>query len=200
MNPATNPQAAYQALVTTMRETLDSVMHTAVGHAELAVIAGQLQDITRTLLGRTRPDPWFWSREPPAAVTGTMADPAPAANGWASCNPVAPPLLLEMDDQTIVGTVTLGAAYAGPPGLVHGGTVAALIDHAMGIYLACVGRASMTANLSVDFLAGTPLFRPLTVRAGTREVSGRKTTVWASVQADDVVTARATGLFVMVRR
>lgn len=44
-------------------------------------------------------------------------------------NPLAPPIELRVvDDHTMEGTATFGAAYEGPPGCVHGGYVAAAFD------------------------------------------------------------------------
>src|SRR5580692_8911627 len=48
-------------------------------------------------------------------------------------NPIAPPLVLNYDESGKVWTdFHLGAAYEGPPGNVHGGVCAMVLDHVLG--------------------------------------------------------------------
>ena len=48
-------------------------------------------------------------------------------------NPVAPPLAIERDaDGGVFADFHLGAAYEGPPGHVHGGVAALILDHVLG--------------------------------------------------------------------
>ena len=53
--------------------------------------------------------------------------------------------------------VVLGAAYEGPPGLVHGGVAAMLLDHLMG-ETASAGhsRVTLTGTLTMRYRRGTP--------------------------------------------
>ena len=58
----------------------------------------------------------------------------------------------------VCAQVELGAAYEGPPGLVHGGVTMLLLDHLMGE----VGsdghrRVTMTGTLTGRYAAPTPL-------------------------------------------
>ncbi|UUZ59420.1 hypothetical protein [Nocardioides sp. B-3] len=49
-------------------------------------------------------------------------------------NAIAPPLHpVGLDDGSIAARVTLGLAYRGPPGCVHGGISALLLDHTLGV-------------------------------------------------------------------
>ena len=61
-------------------------------------------------------------------------------------NPLAPPIALELDDDRIVGRVTFGAAYEGPPGCVHGGYVAAAFDEVLGATQSLSGAPGMTGH------------------------------------------------------
>ncbi len=96
----------------------------------------------------------------------------------------------------MAGTVTLGAAYEGGPGLVHGGVLSLLFDHAMGIALFVAGHHAMTVSLEVRYRAPTPLDTALHVTAGLERVEGRKLFVTAAVSVDGTVTAEARGIFV----
>lgn len=76
-------------------------------------------------------------------------------------NPLAPPVTLERNNERLLGRVTLGHAYEGPPGLVHGSIVAAIYDQIMAFAALLRNVGGFTANLSVDYIAGTPIFEPL---------------------------------------
>ena len=100
----------------------------------------------------------------------------------------------------MAGTVTLGPAYEGGPGLVHGGVLSLLFDHAMGIALFVAGHHAMTVSLEVRYRAPTPLDTALHVTAGLERVEGRKLFVTAAVAVDGTVTAEARGIFVALTR
>ena len=53
---------------------------------------------------------------------------------------------------------TLGAAYEGPPGLVHGGICALVLDHLLG-EAASEGltKPRFTGTITLKYLRGTPL-------------------------------------------
>ncbi|EOM77486.1 PaaI family thioesterase [Rhodococcus rhodnii] len=90
-------------------------------------------------------------------------------------NVLAPPLVIHgRADGSVDATVTLGLPYQGPPGHVHGGVSALLLDHVLGVANAWAGHSGMTAQLSVRYRRPTPLFESLTVRARVEEVDGRK--------------------------
>ena len=99
---------------------------------------------------------------------------------------------------------------AGPKQFLYGGTIASLIDcHSIGTALANYYRREgrdvgegeeiwcVTGRLSVDYLAPTPIDRPVTLRATIEEVSDRKTIVKCRFFSDETQTA--TGEVVAVR-
>ena len=99
---------------------------------------------------------------------------------------------------------------AGPRQFLYGGTIASLIDcHSIGTALANYYRREgrdvgegeeiwcVTARLSVDYLAPTPIDRPVTLRASIEEVSERKTLVKCRFFSGETQTA--TGEVVAVR-
>jgi acyl-coenzyme A thioesterase PaaI-like protein len=118
-------------------------------------------------------------------------------------NPMAPPVRLRIEsgpprdgldvDYHVVGEVTFGPAYEGPPGHVHGGWVAAMFDELLGF--AQLGPG-FTAYLHVDYRKPTPLEAPLTLCAWVDNVEGRKRVVRGECRHDDVLLTEAHGLFI----
>jgi hypothetical protein len=78
---------------------------------------------------------------------------------------------------------------------VHGGYVAAVLDHLLGHYLVGIGRSGFTLALTIDYPAGTPIETDLALAVGHSSIDGRKTRAWAEIHHDGVTTARAEGLF-----
>ncbi len=111
-------------------------------------------------------------------------------------NPLAPPLNVWLEDGCARGKATLGWAYEGPPGSVHGGVVAALFDQFMGIAQALGGQPGMTGTLSVRYHRRTPLHVELHFSGKLRRTEGRKTVVHAELHAGGVLTAECEALFV----
>ncbi|ORI26125.1 PaaI family thioesterase [Rhodococcus sp. 1168] len=113
-------------------------------------------------------------------------------------NAIAPPLVLEgKSDGSVEGTVVLTLAYQGPPGHVHGGVSALLLDHTLGVANAWAGTAGMTAQLNLRYHSPTPLFEPLTVTAKLDSVDGRKiNTVGYIRTADGRVCVSVEALFI----
>jgi acyl-coenzyme A thioesterase PaaI-like protein len=93
----------------------------------------------------------------------------------------------------------LDRLHEGPPGHIHGGIVATLLDEAMSKLNRPLNVIAMTRHMEVDYLHPVPLYQPLvlTSRHLTRE--GRKLFHLAEIQRPDgTVLARAKGLFIVV--
>jgi acyl-coenzyme A thioesterase PaaI-like protein len=113
-------------------------------------------------------------------------------------NPIAPPLVVHvLDDGSVRGEVTMRPIHEGPPGVVHGGWVATLLDQLLGHANAAAGVGGFTAELTVRYRRPTPYGVPLTVSARTESVDGRRVHATGEIVADGVVTAEARGLFLM---
>lgn len=112
-------------------------------------------------------------------------------------NAIAPPLTLRgKDDGSIEGVVELGLVYQGPPGYVHGGVSALLLDHTLGVANHWAGLSGMTAELTLRYLRPTPLFTPLTVAAHQVRVDGRRIWTRGSITAGGQEFVTAEGLFI----
>ena len=116
-------------------------------------------------------------------------------------NPMAPPVMLHVEEGTegqvlIAGEVTFGPAYEGPPGHCHGGWVAAMFDEALGFAQLAPG---FTAYLHVNYRRPTPLNTRLDITAWVDSVDGRKRLVKGECRLDGELLSDAEGLFIAPR-
>ena len=89
--------------------------------------------------------------------------------------------------------------FQGPPGRVHGGIVAIVIDELMGTVNRMLGQRAYTARLAIDFRNPAPIDTELTFRAWLHDQQGRKITMRAEGRAGGDVFVEADGLFVVPR-
>ncbi|MGH1504285.1 MAG: PaaI family thioesterase [Acidimicrobiales bacterium] len=169
-----------------MRAITDRLVATTSPQAELEAILADLEAAAERLgrfdFGRR------YEGYAEAALAGTSDDPEegdrgsdgpPAGHADFSpvigrANPLAPPVELDVEGDRVIGTVTFGHAYEGPPGHVHGGWVAAAFDEVLGAVQAMSGNPGMTAHLEIDYKRPTPLHVPLRFEAWIDRVEGRK--------------------------
>jgi acyl-coenzyme A thioesterase PaaI-like protein len=115
-------------------------------------------------------------------------------------NPIAPPLHIHSDGEGRAWSdFSLGAPYEGPPGLVHGGVIALMLDQVLGHAVSTSGRPGMTGTLTIVYRRGTPL-GDLRCEAWVDRREGIKT--WGKgrmLDADGEVTAEAEGVFILPR-
>lgn len=103
-------------------------------------------------------------------------------------------------DDALVGRVWFGPGTQGPPGHAHGGSVAALLDEAMGFSAWTTGHRVLAAHIEVDFKAMVPLGSVLSLEARVEAIEGRKVRVAARLElADGEIAAEATGMFLQIR-
>ena len=113
-------------------------------------------------------------------------------------HPFSPPVRLTVVGPHVEGVVTFGAAYEGPPGHVHGGFVAAVLDELLGMTTAVRQMPGMTGRLTVRYRRPTPLHTELRVVSEIKRVDGRKIHVEGRIEHDGEPCAEADGLFVFV--
>jgi hypothetical protein len=114
-------------------------------------------------------------------------------------NPLAPPVNMWIKDDRAYGTVTVGWAYEGPPGTLHGGYVAAIFDQFLGMAQMIGKQPGMTGILTTRYHQRTPLNTELRLEAWINKLQGRKTMVRGEMYAGDILTASCEGLFVQPR-
>ena len=113
-------------------------------------------------------------------------------------HPIAPELIVTADENGGTGEVVVGKLFEGGPGLVHGGVVALLIDHAMGCVAAQPDRPAMTVRLALRYRRPTPIEVPLTVAVRLDRTEGRQLHLSATIAARGEVTVEADGVFLML--
>jgi acyl-coenzyme A thioesterase PaaI-like protein len=109
------------------------------------------------------------------------------------------PVLHRRGDE-IDARVTLRAAHEGAPNRSHGGIVAALFDDVFGYMLGVIRQPAFTGELSVRYLAPTPLHRELSCRVRLDSRTSRKLQLAGSLTdvASEEVVATAKATFIAV--
>src|SRR3954466_3992065 len=179
-----------------MRDLIETAVTTTVPAAEVRAAAELVRQVTERLAVARRP-----ASQLPAlddVTTGRRVfNPVTGAG-----SPLAPPLVVRREGDGVVGHATLGLAYEGPPGFVHGGMSALLMDQLLGSAAAEAGVWGMTAHLALDYRGPLPLETKLLFRAGAGETPGRKSVITGTIaraDAPDRVLVEARGVFVMPR-
>jgi Thioesterase superfamily len=113
-------------------------------------------------------------------------------------NAIAPPVTFTFDGERLSGRGTLPAPYTGPPGTVHGGVVALVLDELLGATNACLGLGAYTGTLSIRYERPTPIGVELEFEAWVDRTERRKVFTVGTISAEGVVTARAEGVFIRV--
>ncbi|MFL0580319.1 PaaI family thioesterase [Dietzia sp. 179-F 9C3 NHS] len=170
-----------------LRESIAGLAHSGV---ELGDVADSLARAADLLEPRV-PDPRKRLENMWSGAGSRRANPVGGQE-----NPIAPPVLFYgCDDGSVWAEETLGIAYQGPPGCVHGGISALIIDHMMGFANHWADRYGMTAHYEIDYRSPTPLLQPLSFRSWVAEIDGRKTWTHATIHAGDRLCVEARGLF-----
>jgi acyl-coenzyme A thioesterase PaaI-like protein len=100
-------------------------------------------------------------------------------------------------DGRLVGRAWFGAGAQGPPGHAHGGSIAAVLDEAMGAAAWVAGHLAVAARLDTSFQRMLPLGTDATLEGWVEREEGRK--IWTAGRLLDgggKPFASATGLFI----
>lgn len=100
-------------------------------------------------------------------------------------------------DKALVGKAWFGPFAKGPPGHAHGGSLAALLDDAMGTAAWLAGYSVVAAEIKISFREMLPLLHVVRVEAWVEKVEGRKVYTRGKVFASDgKVFSEGSGLFI----
>jgi acyl-coenzyme A thioesterase PaaI-like protein len=186
-------RAIYEPLTHSVRDLVDATIRTEVGAEEVAEAKAAIDAATARL--RTKQvDGAFGIR------FSSDGDQMPWGNAVTGMrNPTAPPLVVEHEsDGGVFADFHLGAAYEGPPGHVHGGVAALILDHILGEAASSPDSPRLTGTITVRYLRTTPL-GPLHVEARIDRTEGVKTFAVGHISDDQGVTVRAEGVFIQPR-
>lgn len=114
-------------------------------------------------------------------------------------NALAPPVVTHRDRNGAVSAeFVLGAAYEGPPGHVHGGVSALILDHLLGEAASPDQKPRFTGSITVRYLRATPL-GPLRAEAVRTRSDGVKTYCTGTIADAVGITVEAEGVFITPR-
>ena len=175
----------------------DAQLRTEVAPAELTAVTEEIEALTARLLTAAK-----------EGALGTLLGPGEdevrnhgnavmgLRNPFAS---VQPGDRTVGEDRHVRYEITLGALYEGPPGLVHGGVCALVLDQLLGESAAVGGGPGMTGRLTLHYRRPTPL-GPLSLEGWLDSTDGRKTVARGEIRdPDGNVTVEAEGLFILPR-
>jgi acyl-coenzyme A thioesterase PaaI-like protein len=190
------PGPELRRLADAVRHVTDQVVRTAASPAVVTEAAAAVERAAALL----EPVTPAWGASVPARPLADLAPheyfPFSPMIGWYS--PLAPPIECEIRDGRVHGRGSLGAAYEGPPGCVHGGIIAGLFDEMLGIANITAGVGAMTGTLTIVYRSPTPLYSDLRLEAATTSIEGRKVRAAGTLHAGDRLCVEAEGIFIIV--
>lgn len=183
--------ALYGPLAGSVRELIDAVIRTEVDDDEIRSAQAEIEAITERLRKQQADGPF-----------GVRFNAGGRGRAWGNAvvgtrNAVAPPLRMQHDATGRAwADFHLGAAYEGPPGLVHGGVAALILDQVLGEAAGAGGKPGMTGTLTLRYRRGTPL-GDLHVEAHIDRVEGIKTYAVGHIADAEGLTVEAEGVFIL---
>ena len=146
------------------------------------------------------------TRHTPASMDGdpTIDERASHCFGCGPANPQGLHLVFTTDTTnpeapTATAHLQLDRLHEGPPGHIHGGIVATLLDEAMSKLNRPLNVLAMTRHMEIDYLRPAPLYQPLVLVGRHLSREGRKLFHQAQLQhPDGTVLARSKALFIVV--
>ena len=185
-------RASYEPLTDAVRKLIDVGIHTAVDEVTVQEALGHLAAATE-LLEREQRSVTSTLRHADTGRPLAWANPAVGLR-----NAIAPPMVIEHDgDGRCFSEFTLGPAYEGPPGWVHGGICALVLDHILGeVASEGLTQPKYTGTISLRYLRGTHL-GSVRAEAFVERSEQFKTFARGYLMDGDGVTVEAEGVFIM---
>jgi uncharacterized protein (TIGR00369 family) len=103
-------------------------------------------------------------------------------------------------DHSVVCLAAIPDTFEGPPGYLHGGIIATLMDETMSKAVRARGLTAMTRQMEIDYLRPVPICTPIRMEGCVQRSEGRKN--WTEARILDekgTVLAIGKGLFIEVR-
>lgn len=88
-------------------------------------------------------------------------------------------------EQHLHARIWFGPETEGPPGHAHGGSIAAVMDEALGLAAWAAGYPIVVGNLNVSFRAMLPIKKVVTLESQVVSVEGRKVMVHGKLFCDE---------------
>ena len=186
-------RSIYEPLTESVRALIDATIRTEVGADAVAAAKAEIDAATARLRSQ-QVDGSYGIR------FTADGDQMPWGNVVIGVrNPVAPPLeILQGDDGGAFTDFHLGAAYEGPPGHVHGGVAALVLDHVLGAAASTPEKPRLTGTITLRYLRLTRL-GDLHAEARIARTDGVKTYAVGHLADDEGITVEAEGVFIRPR-
>lgn len=186
-------RAVYQPLTESVRDLIDATIRTEVDEDTVAAVKAEIDAATARLRARQCDGP-FGVRSTTGGDRMAWGNPVIGIR-----NPIAPPLTIEHDGEgRVVTDFHVGAAYEGPPGHVHGGVAALVLDHVLGEMAANTESPRFTGTITLRYLRPTRLGH-LHAEARITRTDGIKAYASGHLADEDGVTVEAEGVFIQPR-
>ncbi|HET6731468.1 PaaI family thioesterase [Mycobacterium sp.] len=183
-------RALYQPLAESVRELVDATIRTEVDAETVAAVKADIDAATARLRSQ-QIDGAFGVRYTSGGDRMPWGNPVIGIR-----NPIAPPLVIERDSSGRVFTdFDLGAAYEGPPGHVHGGVAALVLDHVLGEAASNAENPRFTGTITLRYLRTTRLGH-LHAQAHIDRTEGVKTFAVGHLADEEGITVEAEGVFI----
>ncbi|MFL6060615.1 MAG: PaaI family thioesterase [Marmoricola sp.] len=188
-------QAVYGGLTAALRRLNEVSLRTTVDRGTVVEATRRVEELTAELEAEMIP-----------ANFGVVVTTSGHVRGYGNSvvglrNPIAPPLKI-VQDRVKGGAGSeffLNALYEGPPGKVHGGVLALVLDQIFGEAAAAGGTPGMTGTLTLRYRKPTAL-GACSAQAWVDSTAGIKTIVKGWLRdAEGEVTVEAEGLFILPR-
>ncbi|GGU11920.1 PaaI family thioesterase [Streptomyces coeruleorubidus] len=187
-------KAAITRLGHELRALVEATVRTDASPDTLHRVADGVRTVTGRLTGRRR------ARGEIPEVDEFPAGPRFYSPVTGAGSPLAPPMRVMAADDGLIGECTLAGTHEGPPGYVHGGVSAMLLDELMGRACAAAGTPGLTVSLQMRYHRPVLLETPLRIIARVTGTDGRKIFVNGSITsrtaAPDASLVTAEGVFV----
>jgi acyl-coenzyme A thioesterase PaaI-like protein len=180
----------YQPLTESVRALIDATIRTEVDAEAVAAAKVEIDAATARLRSK-QIDGAFGMRYTSGGDRMPWGNPVIGIR-----NPTAPPLVIERDASGRVFTdFHLGAAFEGPPGHVHGGVAALVLDHILGEAASNGADPRFTGTITLRYLRTTRLGR-LHSEARIDRTEGVKTFAVGHLADEEGITVGAEGVFI----
>jgi acyl-coenzyme A thioesterase PaaI-like protein len=186
--------STHEALTASVRRLIDATIRTEVDAAAIDAAKDKIDSATAQLSDTLMPESFGvqLTHDGQSIALGNVV--------IGLRNPVAPPLVIHDEAGGAVHSdFVLGAAYEGPPGMVHGGVCALILDHVLGATAHLPNKPAYTGTLTLRYLRGTPLGQ-LHARAHVERIDGAKTFAVGHIADAEGVTVQAEGVFIHPRK
>ena len=187
-------------VVAGVRRAIEASVSLGAPLAELTALADRAHALAGALEGRsgTKPIPRYHASIDPADPNGMI----PFSPVTGRYNPLSPPVeitLVPGPSPRVVGTVSFGQVYEGPPSSVHGALIASVYDQILALAAIASDSAGPTATLTVHYRKMTPIGAPLRFEAWIERLDGRKAFARGTCHAGEALVSEAEGMFVRMR-